>query len=1327
MSYICNDWILTGGKMEILFNQYGNMEEISLYLCNPNRDEIDIFEASNRAFTLRFNDLSEFTCEVSEEYAHYDLVETKRLIYAEHIGWFQIIKVDENDDGVHKTKTVTAESHQTGLKNFGFTVEERTYCFYNADDKYDANYDASNDGAVPSIVGQLYRQAGIKCELSPSYSEFEPVKDYEDWTIIYIASSLIGRVFEKSGIYRSFNKGNKYVYEFMNTDVSDAFQVIFDFDILHHAIKIKTANEITERTSIYLTHENLIQAIDVNENAEDIVTVLDCKGTNLDITLVNPMGTNYIVDFSYYMMEKDGHCPWMTKPLIDALTEWKSDCYSEENISNYSQLTQTYSEIYGEILPYEEELQYNSLKSKDIGETRDDYAKGALNENSDFMFGEISISYTKDDDGELQATVDRVEIYKNSASYYKTSDGDIRTKRFTFYNTRPTSNGSGGFNFSGASETAMTLDEAFAALNITEQSALDDGEINIDNCYKYFKDDTTNRSYCELKGAAIVDGTTGEATYRCGGYKRICLCMYAGESVEAYIDRNNDINTIVGDKDDSPSKYADNNQPTSPSLYYRLNSTHEQMREISETVSLVNYFSDKEDLYRELKCYWVEGEYTDEHLSAEDTTTIVEQIKLARELMNNGFDELEKVCQPKFSFSISLVNFIKIYKYRHFTQELALGKIITIQKDDEGDGIHYYPALTELSFNLDNSDDFTLTFSNAYKMNDWGYTFSDLLAKSSSISRQVASNWETLTKYANEKEDIMSLVNNSLDSTLRAANSNLFAQEFIIDETGIIGRQFLDESHSSFADEQIRIMNNLIMITADKWQTIKTALGKTILPNGEVAYGLVADTIIGKMIIGESLLIGNDKQTVEITGDGISISQGSIRSNTYEHSDESSHYADRGITIEIGDEPYIRTPSFAIESSGDAYFRGNIEVLSLTSDNFSIASDGSISCSNIVISNGTIQTSDFRKKHIVGDTFSGEVSKTITPGRREITTITSGAYATFECIIQGSITVDGACGILSADRAGMTYTYNGEPGYSPVRIEDENITFSEESNEIRYKLTVITGSHPYSSGMAPSKFAFNISYTAFTSGGEMAAAGAMIKMDESPAIIFENFSLSNDGSLIAKKGKIGEFYIDMNENGASSPGSFSTENLHLSAYGRITAYEDRSTGTYSFITITGGGISGNTTFNNSYSTVTPDYALDKTGLSFNPDSGAKIVASTADFQTTPSILSDRHKKKDIEEIGEEYSDIFDELKPVKYRYINGTSGRYHTGFIAQDVKEAIIGAGLDTAQAAMYIENTYKNDDGTETTECYLRYEEFIALCVYEIQKLKNEIKELKG
>lgn len=103
-------------------------------------------------------------------------------------------------------------------------------------------------------------------------------------------------------------------------------------------------------------------------------------------------------------------------------------------------------------------------------------------------------------------------------------------------------------------------------------------------------------------------------------------------------------------------------------------------------------------------------------------------------------------------------------------------------------------------------------------------------------------------------------------------------------------------------------------------------------------------------------------------------------------------------------------------------------------------------------------------------------------------------------------------------------------------------------------------------------------------------------------------------------------------------------------------------------------------------------------------------------------LSDGNQKNSIQPLSDVHEQIFDALKPVSYKFNVSNNNRTHTGFIAQDVKKAVENAGITTQDFAGYCE--WENKDGT--VECGLRYSEFIALCVDQIQKLKAKINELE-
>jgi hypothetical protein len=130
--------------------------------------------------------------------------------------------------------------------------------------------------------------------------------------------------------------------------------------------------------------------------------------------------------------------------------------------------------------------------------------------------------------------------------------------------------------------------------------------------------------------------------------------------------------------------------------------------------------------------------------------------------------------------------------------------------------------------------------------------------------------------------------------------------------------------------------------------------------------------------------------------------------------------------------------------------------------------------------------------------------------------------------------------------------------------------------------------------------------------------------------------------------------------------------------------------------------------------------------SFLPEKDNEFFLGNDNYQWKTLVVgsfvqtgSDRKIKKDIDCLEEKYGLMFDELSPVKFKYIEGDSDRYHLGFIAQDVEQAITESGLTNLDfAGLCISKPDDKDNAAYT----LRYEEFIALNTDQIQKLKKRV-----
>ena len=1235
--------------MKLTFDYYHNLEQVELRLCNPDGRELFPLPGKSRNLTLRFNDLSELTFEVDSKITlsdgtvvdleAYDYIQTKRLVYATNIGWFQISGVDEQDNGITKSKSVTAESYQSVLKNKGFYSEERVYCFYNPNDPHDDRYDATKEDSIPSVLGQWSKQLGIKQALGQGLAD--PDVPYDDWTVTYVNSSL---TYAGTGsICRTFKENTTFGYDWIVNDVEEAFEVVILFDFMYKTIHVMLPSEVTKKANVVYTFNNFMKSVNVNENADDIVTVLNCNGDNCNIMAVNPTGTNYICDFSYYMDKVKYR--WMSAALIEKLEQWKEDCDDEKD--TYESYVAQIRTLYQTATEKETLLQEMSLSLADLRTAQ----------NKRMVLGSGT-------PGSLCGIVTAESVQsgnksiKDGTTYYSTAfTGDKNITAYQFSPTYDTENKK--WVFSGASKTGTA--NAIVAENLSNSNT---SGIS----YWYFSDVTDGSSYCKLQSAVTVNKDSATSTYYCGGFDRYIAYTYPivdestgdtiyTDTVQSWIDlRESHVNTLNTElcgyalqlNGYQIDKAGEVINPTSGSIYGRINILQSQISEIANRLNILSYFSSTPTLLRELNCYWVEGDYTNENIAVLEETTPEEEIDLSNELLTSGYIELSKVCQPRFSFSIESIDATKQYEFRNQMRELELGKIVTVEKEE---GLWYYPALLEISINLDNSDEFNMSFANAMRLDDWGYTYADLMADASATSRKVSANWQDILAYAKEREEISSLIKDPLDTTLRAAFANMVNQEFTIDKNGILGRKKVSETSDEFEDEQVRLINNLLIFTDDNWETAKTALGKIYYTDDDgnqvASYGLIAETIIGSLIMGERLKIKNANSTVEIGAEGITIKK-----------------SDGTIVFQASSDGTLVVRNYASQSSVDE-LEGRVE---------SAEASLEVQAGQIVL----------KASQSSVDALTNRVSSAETSITQNANAINLKASQSSVDELEGRVESAEASLETMADsiEAKVSSTYGNSSSSFGWKLNSSG--FEVYSN----KTTVmkITSSEAVFSG--------RLSAASGTFAGSVVATNDI--NSENKTLINQNGIYFGNPFKTDAPSYIGESEYSINNEG----GQWAMSNIGI--YSAPFIYVNK-------IAYDSNGLWYLHGWSIDYDTIT-------LRASYGGD-GVKITKTGV--QTT----SDRNAKNNIRSFSEQYDILFDNLHPRIFMYNYDDSLCLHSGYIAQEVEDAILAAGLSARDfAAVCID---KAGSGNEVRR--LRYDEFISLNTWQIQLLKLRVTELEN
>lgn len=117
-----------------------------------------------------------------------------------------------------------------------------------------------------------------------------------------------------------------------------------------------------------------------------------------------------------------------------------------------------------------------------------------------------------------------------------------------------------------------------------------------------------------------------------------------------------------------------------------------------------------------------------------------------------------------------------------------------------------------------------------------------------------------------------------------------------------------------------------------------------------------------------------------------------------------------------------------------------------------------------------------------------------------------------------------------------------------------------------------------------------------------------------------------------------------------------------------------------------------------------------------------FVWSTIYCSTNELNGSDRNIKNSIEALPVKYVRMLELVEPKRYKLNSGTSGRFHTGFIAQEVEAAMRACGIESKEFAGWA--AAKRKDGSETY--FLRYSEFIPILWAKVREQEERLKRLE-
>ena len=351
--------------MIVRYSSLNRLEKPLFTLCNPgsvytngmvNKVVGMLVDTEAEEIVFNFNATSEFNLRVNRitrddpaENAHvysvYKAVQNRRLIFVDDIGYFMITNIEDGFDGYNHYKDVTAKSVDAEIaqKMVPF-IENGTY-------RFSSDKTGTNKGLLETVVETL------------------PL-----WTIEYVDDAVAER-------WRTFEDVDTSIncLAFMLQNMQDAYECIFVFNNITRTISVYDQANYVRQTNIHITKEDLINSLDITENADDLFTAVSVIGDdNVTISAINPLGTNVIYDFTYYLS-------WMSDSLSAKVVAWQNaieaerESYYNLNLGYFNKMTEA-SNLEMEIQRLDTQItMYNRCRNNIVAENSTDLV-GSYNE-----------------------------------------------------------------------------------------------------------------------------------------------------------------------------------------------------------------------------------------------------------------------------------------------------------------------------------------------------------------------------------------------------------------------------------------------------------------------------------------------------------------------------------------------------------------------------------------------------------------------------------------------------------------------------------------------------------------------------------------------------------------------------------------------------------------------------------------------------------------------------------------------------------------------------------------------------------------------------------
>lgn len=654
------------------------------------------------------------------------------------------------------------------------------------------------------------------------------------WRIGYVAPSLWN-------VFRMFDEYDDDVLNFLYGTLGEKYRCIavcdMELDPIFgtRSINFYAADDELETLPIYLDYHNLIDNHSEEEKSDELVTALRPYGSDgLDITSVNPTGSAWIYDLSNFIANGD-----IPTVLAAKWNTWQAKIAAQEKY--YTALISMRSSRRTQLLQEQAVLREMITERETICVRRNTVIQA---QNAGLTPPETLATIAS----ELAAVESRINAQEAAIAASESNITAISNAIASVVRDLSIDNTA---NFTAAER--KTLEAFFIEQDLTEESFVaSDVDLSVTGLAVAITSSTTITVTLD---PSVLDSRTLPSN--CGGGT-----IWIADQHQSNISLGNSPTLNTSSLFGGFTAYAD------VLSVWRNNSNNQIMATL--TLRDVRGISDPLSSAEPILSLYGTGSasvsgstmtitLTNGNANLIDSINDFQVYSVQRSLLEFAKETLHDLATPTYEISVSAANFLWAREFEMFRSEMALGKGVYLNVGNER------VVLPIIGFTLDFEKDssFELTLSRRFKRQDGVNTLKDMIEHSYSTSRSIDAAKHLQNLATAQASDVSRFMNDALDA---AKNRILAAKDQVVTIDGA-GVQIGEYD----SNRQIAIANDMIAMTDDKWQHAKLAIGYFQTENSGNYFGVNAEVIAGKLIVGQNLIIDTGDGMFKVDGDGVYI------------------------------------------------------------------------------------------------------------------------------------------------------------------------------------------------------------------------------------------------------------------------------------------------------------------------------------------------------------------------------------------------------------------------------------------------------------------------